>query len=201
MMKSTPSNCIDHPYLMKATEVLETCLMVINEKMPGGQEEERILLLQSLIESPEALELTVGDRRLLFEGKVSLEKDGKVKERYFILFTDKLLICTINKSIFGNMKYLLKYLIATDQFLINAFPKPAIAEDVKGMEKMDKKGYFQFVWAGNTKFGVCECSSLLLGFLLFLRSLLLSSFFSVCSQIAKPKLKRKTLSNSSTRPA
>ena len=41
------------------------------------------------------------------------------------------------------------------------------------MEKMDKKGYFQFVWAGNTKFGVCKCSP---QFLILVRVLVFDFF-------------------------
>lgn len=128
IMKSTTTNSIDHPYLLKGMELLENCLKNINEKMPGAHEEERILLLQSQIESAEPLNLADGSRRLLFEGKVTMDRDGKTKERYFILFTDKLLVCSINKSIFGNLRYLLKYEIATDEFLINATPKYPIGK-------------------------------------------------------------------------
>ena len=156
IIKNTAQTSPDLLYLSKANELLDVCLKTINEKMPAAGEEQRILLLQSMIESPQPLDLADGSRRLLFEGKVLLERDSKTKERYLILFTDKLLICNIHKSMFGSLRYPLKFSIPTEEFLINAGPKGPI-EESKDSKDAKKKAYFQFIWAGNAKFGVyCE---------------------------------------------
>jgi len=98
--RETPPEHPDYANTQIAIEKIESVLQVINERTQFADESQRILLLQSKIESDEPLELLHPSRRLLFEGTVNkLQKGQKAKERYLVLFNDHV-CCSVSQCIF-----------------------------------------------------------------------------------------------------
>lgn len=151
ILKMTKAGDLDHEKAEKAMAMVETSLKNINEAMPTSDEEQKILLLQSMIEAPEPLNLAGTNYRLLYQGTIELEEKGKLKDKHLILFIDRLFICKVVKNLFGNIRYILKQIIPTDQYLINSHPKPPILEMGK---QENERVHFQLIWAGKAKFTI-----------------------------------------------
>ena len=143
ILKHTPDTHADHLPLKSAMERIESVLSAVNDRAQAADESQKILLLQSSIESAEPLELLHPSRRLFMEGNVNkVERGGKLKERYLVLFNDLLLICKPLSSFGSKMrKYQLVRMIRADMFLVNGSEAGGVKNSftiiVVGQEKME----------------------------------------------------------------
>ncbi|KAL5032310.1 hypothetical protein BDV3_000892 [Batrachochytrium dendrobatidis] len=89
-------NTVDQANLRAAAEKIEAVVTLVNEATRTAEEKQRILNLESNIESP--IPLGFADKKHIKDGPLLRLAGGKTKERYVLLFTDMLLICKSQKS-------------------------------------------------------------------------------------------------------
>ncbi|RKO93574.1 hypothetical protein BDK51DRAFT_40719 [Blyttiomyces helicus] len=91
LQKHTDKNSKDTISLNLAMEKIEAVVSLVNEGTRQLGEKERIITMQSKIESP--MPLNLGDKKHLRDGMLMRMQNGKSKERHVLLFTDVLLVC------------------------------------------------------------------------------------------------------------
>ncbi|KAH6599748.1 hypothetical protein BASA50_002773 [Batrachochytrium salamandrivorans] len=89
-------NTVDNANLRLAAEKIEAVVMLVNEATRHAEERQRILLLETHIESP--IPLGFAEKKHLKDGQLQRLTGGKSKDRYVLLFTDVLLICKSQKT-------------------------------------------------------------------------------------------------------
>ncbi|KAI3635969.1 hypothetical protein MIR68_005850 [Amoeboaphelidium protococcarum] len=88
LIKNTPKGHSDHQLLESAMQKIEEVLNSINEKTRAVVDREKLLELQSKIESAVPLNLVVDGRRIIREGALQRVNNGKSKDRQFVLLND-----------------------------------------------------------------------------------------------------------------
>ncbi|KAI3636694.1 hypothetical protein MIR68_005383 [Amoeboaphelidium protococcarum] len=88
LIKNTPKGHSDHQLLESAMQKIEEVLNSINEKTRAVVDREKLLELQSKIESALPLNLVVDGRRIIREGALQRVNNGKTKDRQFVLLND-----------------------------------------------------------------------------------------------------------------
>ncbi|KAI8913327.1 Dbl homology domain-containing protein [Gorgonomyces haynaldii] len=96
-------NAKDQANLKQASEKIEAVVMLVNEATRAAEERQRILNIETAIETP--VPLGFADKKYLKDGNVLQMIQGKQKERFIVLFVDILLICKPLNPPKGNFKY------------------------------------------------------------------------------------------------
>ncbi|KAI8926331.1 hypothetical protein BC831DRAFT_456795 [Entophlyctis helioformis] len=89
-------NTADQANLRNAAEKIEAVVMLVNEATRHAEERQRVLNLEASIESP--VPLGFADKKHIKDGPLQRLSNGKVKDRFVLLFTDVLLICKLQKT-------------------------------------------------------------------------------------------------------
>ncbi|KAI9343309.1 Dbl homology domain-containing protein [Zopfochytrium polystomum] len=91
LLKNTDKMHKDYAHVEKAIELVGAVVTLVNEATDALDKREKILSIQSKIDS--VIPLTLEHKKLVKDGMVNYVTSGKVKEKYLVLFTDVLLVC------------------------------------------------------------------------------------------------------------
>lgn len=91
LLKNTEKSSAEYPVIQMAMNKMEKIVAMVNEATDAVGRKEKLLALQSKIES--IVPLNLEDKKLIKEGTVTRITGGRTKERYMILFAEELMTC------------------------------------------------------------------------------------------------------------